>query len=130
MRSSSLWEKTSQARRRAFGLTTERCTSVMTQIVTSAVSDGDLELKDGQSAIDICFGLWAMSLGSHMLAGAPQMLVEIGLKDVDGALRQNQDTLLDGLGWKPLFTKWDYAKTYDRIFKEIFTDYPRPAAQS
>ena len=38
------------------------------------------------------------------------------------ALVRNQHILLDGYGWKPFSTEWDYEATQKRILDEVFAD--------
>jgi hypothetical protein len=37
-------------------------------------------------------------------------------------VRQNQDRMCDGWGWKPLLGEWDYAATDQRIRSEVFPE--------
>src|SRR5262249_21912913 len=119
MRQASLWEKTSDERRRQFGLTTENCAGTIKRIMDDAIRQGDLKLRD-MTEVEAILGLRALSLGSHLLAQQKQLMKEIGVEKPDRVLVLQQQAYLDGLGWKPLSTEWDYAATYDRIFKEIF----------
>ncbi len=32
------------------------------------------------------------------------------------------EIVLDGLGWKPLSTEWDYKETRKRFFREVFPE--------
>lgn len=39
-------------------------------------------------------------------------------------------TLLDGFGWRPLSTEWDYAKTVERVRSELFAEEMQSLLQS
>ena len=41
--------------------------------------------------------------------------------DLQEAFLSNINITLDGLGWKPLSSQWDYNDTIKRIEKEIFS---------
>jgi AcrR family transcriptional regulator len=124
MRQASLWEKTSDERRKQFGLNTEGCVGTVSRIVNDAISQGDLKLSS-MNLTEAILGLRALSLGSHLLAQQPQLMKEIGIEKPARALVLQQMAYLDGLGWKPLSTEWDYKATYDRIFKDIFPEVKR-----
>ena len=70
------------------------------------------------------FAIMSMVIGTHTLtSNFRPLLVETGVDDPFAALRDNIQVLLDGFGWRPLSTEWDYAATYDsRIIKEVFAD--------
>jgi hypothetical protein len=38
----------------------------------------------------------------------------------DLAVRSNLQAFLDGLGWRPLSTEWDYEATAQRVLSEVF----------
>lgn len=124
MRQASLWEKTSEDRRRQFGLTTEHCAETVTRITNDAIQQGDLVLSN-MSVKEVLFGLRALSLGSHLLALQPKLMKEMGIEKPVHLLVLQQRAYLDGVGWKPLSKDWDYEETYKRIFKEIFPEVNR-----
>src|SRR5438128_2388566 len=70
----------------------------------------------------ITFSMAAITMGSHIMARNRQLAAMAGIDDPVTVVRQNQDLVLDGLGWKPLSAEWDYAATDQRIKKEIFPE--------
>ncbi len=58
------------------------------------------------------------------------LLAQTGIDSPFLALRDNIQVLLDGFGWKPLSTEWDYVATERRIIQEVFADEYRAANPS
>jgi hypothetical protein len=49
-------------------------------------------------------------------------LASLGVKDPLIAIRNNAHLMLDGLGWKPLSSEWDYPASVEQAAMEIFPD--------
>lgn len=92
---------------------------VLTGIVRDAIEAGDLSLPPGLPHCAPLYGLWTQSVGHHRITthGAPPVFNGI---DLNGVLWQNYSRLLDGYGWKPLSTDWDYGASAQRIGMEVF----------
>ena len=64
-----------------------------------------------------------MSIGTQMaLVCFRPMLAKLGIDDPLARYAKNVDVMLDGFGWKPLSTEWDYEATRRRIATEVFAD--------
>ncbi len=83
-----------------------------------AVANGDLDLSLGITVEEVVFGLNAFSQGIFERIGSPPPLVGVG--DPRVVLRRMGGRLLDGLGWRPLSSEWDYRATMARIYAEVF----------
>lgn len=98
-----------------------RCMGIAGGIVRDAIAAGDLALPEGSTAEELTFGLWAMTFGTFtIIANALFPVEDLGVPDPLGALNRNQHILLDGYGWKPLSTAFDYAATQAKITQEVF----------
>jgi hypothetical protein len=72
----------------------------------------------------IVLGLWSMSVGFQQttcVEGRP-LEAKLGFEDAGLALFQCYDKYLDGFGWRPLSTEWDYPATLERVRQEVFSD--------
>jgi hypothetical protein len=59
--------------------------------------------------VDVTLSLFAITMGSHIVAMQPDVQLLAGIEDPICLVRQNQDRVCDGWGWKPLLAEWDYA---------------------
>lgn len=128
----SFWERASSRRREAHGVQALRAFRVGHAIVGDALRSGDLP-AGSPTAEQITFSLIAMTVGSHIMAGEPDLARLAGIANPIEVVRQNQDLVCDGLGWRPLLHKWDYAATDRRIAAEVFPQsrwFPPPPASS
>jgi len=105
----------------------ERCDAVIADLIREAIEVGDLPLSDPSAVADLYFGLWALSWGAYQILEAvePEELASRGFADPLRSLRRNQEQLLDGAGWKPLSTEYDYEATRARIVREVFPEEAR-----
>jgi len=94
--------------------------ALLDSMVRDAEKSGDLVLSELQSVESVNFCNWAMSFGTLSLmmhAEDAQVIKKLTLKET---LLHNICITLDGLGWKPLSSEWDYQATIQRIQEEIF----------
>jgi AcrR family transcriptional regulator len=120
LKSHSFWEKASAERRRQHGVQASRLFHTTTQIVVEAQAVGDLP-REHRSA-DVTLSLFAITIGSHITAMQPDFQLLFAIEDPICIVRQNQDRMCDGWGWKPLLGEWDYAATDQRIRSEVFPE--------
>jgi AcrR family transcriptional regulator len=122
LRSTSVWEKTTEDRRAVMRCCEQTCTGIVGGIVRDAVAQGDLELPPGMAAEDIVFGLWSLTYGAFSIIASGAALAELGISDPYQAVRDNITHMLDGLNWHPLSHEHDYESTLQRIQEEVFSD--------
>lgn len=122
VRSSSMWEKTSEKRRSIMQLSESRCMGIVAGIVRDAASCGDLKLRKDTAPEDIAFGLWSLSFGAYSIIATGDSLTELGVTDPYSVVRQNMNSMVDGLGWIPLSNELDYTAMFDKLQKEVFVD--------
>lgn len=122
VRSSSIWEKTSEERRQFMDACEGRCLQIVGGIVRDGVVQGDLELPPGRSAEDLVFGLWSLNFGAYTIIASSGSLQENGIADPVAALRLSQNRMLDGYNWRPLSTEVDYPSIMDQVKRELVND--------
>ncbi len=99
------------------------CFADVSKVIEEAIDQGDLTLPKGWAPNEIVFNLLAMSIGTHnVMLNFRSLLQQTGITEPLIALREGIPIFLDGLGWKPLSSEWDYADTFRRLSKEIFAD--------
>ena len=122
VRSASIWEKTSEERRQFMQACEGRCMQIVGGIVRDGLAHGDLQLPDERSAEDVVFGLWSLNFGAYTIVTSSESLEENGIRDPIAALRHNQNLMLDGYNWRPLYSEKDYDAIMDQVKAEVFRD--------
>ncbi len=91
-------------------------------IIEQAIQNG--ELPSGVSARHVMFSVMSMVIGFHVSSYEETEVVEETVKIGDRfeTLRDCVAKLLDGFGWRPLSSEWDYSKTVDRVRTELFAE--------
>ncbi|MGR5125152.1 TetR/AcrR family transcriptional regulator [Vibrio harveyi] len=115
-------EKASPARLNELNKLEEEVISGADALVNHAVEIGDLKFSPAVGADAIVFANWSIAFGSNALAqNASNSRCIQRLQDPFSVLH-NANMLLDGLGWLPLSTDWDYRKTWRRVELELFSE--------
>lgn len=130
IRSSSIWEKTSEKRRSIMRACETRCIGMLAGIVRDAVARDDLALPAGTTPEQLVFGLWSLSYGAYSIIADNSSLDELGISDPYAAVRQNLNLLIDGYHWKPLSPEHDYDAIHKRIESEVFAEEIRAVSAS
>ncbi len=128
----SIRDKLSEKRLAQLEACNEGCKNVITGLVRDGAAQGDIEYDDPQTPALIAFGLWSMAFGANLIAAAGSVDLEekLGIADHSEVLFQNYHRLLDGYGWQPLSTEWDYHATVQRVQEEVFPDEVRRLSAS
>jgi hypothetical protein len=122
VRSDSIWEKTSEDRRRFLEHCEGRCMQIVGGIVRDAIAQKDLVMPEGRVAEDLVFGLWSMSFGAHTIMTSSDTLPEVGIREPSASLQFNYNMLLDGYGWAPLSSEVDYGAVLKKVQQELYSD--------
>lgn len=120
VRAESIWEKTSPERRELMQRCERECMGTIVEIVHKAIAAGDLTLANTMRAEEIVFGMWSIYLGTQIISHSSDTLSEIGIENPIKSLRANQSAMLDGYGWRPLLSEYDYPAHMDRVKEELF----------
>lgn len=91
-------------------------------IVESAVAEKELLLPESLNPYELVFGMWSICHGGLQLQALNMPLQEMGIRKPNMALLGVGTAALDGLGWQPLSTKFDYDATLTRILEDCFSD--------
>ena len=102
------------------------CMSRVREIVDAAVIAGDLTLQSPRTAEKVSFAVFAVALGTHLgIHNYGAMFDPAELGPPSSLMRDSVEILLDGFGWHPLSTEWDYSQTYRRLVQGVFADEQR-----
>jgi AcrR family transcriptional regulator len=88
--------------------------------VTAGIESGDLELPPQVDTDHLIFTLSTFSTG--LFAPMSRCLPDLVDRRPDprAAMRRLGSAFLDGIGWRPLTSEWDYRRTLHWVYTEIF----------
>lgn len=123
IRMADLIDRASDTRRDCLQKAEAGCLAMALGLVREAVEKGELKLAEGATPEGITFGLFSVIIGTQVgVLNFPAVSERLGIVSTTPALRWAVGTFLDGLGWKPLRSEWDYEATRQRIAEEVFAD--------
>jgi AcrR family transcriptional regulator len=93
-------------------------TAYCDKLFTLGIESGDLTTDIEVS--QLTFVSWALSFGSNALITMASEIEGIQRLNTESALLQSVNLLMDGIGWKPLSSDWDYKASWQRIGQELF----------
>jgi len=119
VRTQSIWERAAAERQDEYCKMSGGCIQTAIEIIRQAKAEGDL--AEGSAALEnIITGLVSLAKGAHLLAEGERMFPDdSGIKPLD-LLNENFQIFLDGAGWAPLRSEWDYRASEERIKRELF----------
>ncbi len=129
MRTETLREKAAPERQDTLRACEARCMNTVAGIVRDGISKGELTLPEDLAPEELTFGLWSLTYGGYSLVETGTPLVDLGVREPYRVVSRNAQLILDGVGWEPLSTDWDYQATAERAATELFSDEIQ-AAQS
>jgi AcrR family transcriptional regulator len=118
----ALFEKARTERQQRLRELEDTCMRTIAGICQDAIVAGDLTLESGITAEIVIFGPWATFTGAQVLIDANIPTVEKGIPDVNAALWLNVQKLVDGYGWKPLSTEYDFMGVREQLLQNLFAD--------
>jgi AcrR family transcriptional regulator len=118
--STSLRAKTSRRRQDDLKVLDVRAIGLATSVVREAIAASDLRLPSGLCPEDFLFFLWSSRWGAANLRLSDTPLGPAGVANPGLALELSLGILLDGYGWRPLASEWDYHATRSRVHAEAF----------
>jgi AcrR family transcriptional regulator len=117
--SPSIWKRATKQRYEAMVAAEQRGSLIVSRIIEDAMSAGDIDAKDVTTA-DIIFGLWSLTIGFHRLTLSFDDLAQVGVSNVEEAVKSNYCLLLDSYGWQPL-QDWDQEVVEEEFRRNILT---------
>jgi len=121
--SPTLFERTSEQRREEIQALESTLLGTVLKVVDEAIAKGDFTLPPHMERNQVAFANWSISFGSIALLASDMESCKCrrGLM-LERELINNVNTMLDGLGWKPLSREMDTAATIQRILTEVFAE--------
>lgn len=98
-----------------------RVMNLLTDVIHSAITIGDLELTQDRRPETVAFSIWALTFGTRALMNTAVATTQLGITDGFEMVRDVSNLVFDSIQWQPLSTAWNYEETRLRIRKEIFS---------
>ncbi|MEX0678790.1 MAG: TetR/AcrR family transcriptional regulator [Pirellulales bacterium] len=118
--STCLRAKTSRERQGELKVLDVRAISLGAGIIREAVNAGDLKLPGRMCPEDLLFFMWASRWGASTIMRSDTPIAMAGVAEPALAVEWSLGLLLDGYGWQPLSSQWDYKRTRKRVHAEAF----------
>ena len=97
------------------------CLSNVSAIIDDAIAQGDLTLPPSIKPAEVAYAVFTLAIGTQTSIHIFRTVLEnLAIDDPLAASRNSMQALLDGLGWHPLRSEWDYDSTLTRIAREVF----------
>ncbi|MEW6186645.1 MAG: helix-turn-helix domain-containing protein [Thermodesulfobacteriota bacterium] len=99
-----------------------RVVEIIAGVVREAIEIGDLKLPEKVDEYQIIFTLSSTTFGGYVMRESDSPVMKKWFDRIrfrDGVFGE---IVLDGLGWKPLSTEWNYKETRERFFREVFPE--------
>lgn len=123
IRLANLQDRADVQRRKLLQQRDRDCGGWVREIVQAAVAAGDLNLRDPWTPEGLASAIFAIAVGTHLGLIHCEPLFEDGPALSPSSLkRESVNMMLDGFGWRPLYTEWDYDATRIRVMENIFPD--------
>jgi AcrR family transcriptional regulator len=104
----------------------QTCMTRVREIVDAAIEAGDLQVVPPRTLEQVAFAIYSLALGTHLSVHHYGPCFDAAkLGPPSSRLRDSMEILLDGFGWRPLSTEWDYAETHGQLIENIFADEHR-----
>jgi AcrR family transcriptional regulator len=113
--------RASVERRKSLHQLESLCMAHVFQIVDYGIAVGDLVLPPNMKAGDLVFATLTLAIGRQTVTlNFSELMDKLNVVDPRAVTRQAVHAMLDGFGWRPLSSEWDYQATFDRIAREVF----------
>ena len=114
--------KATPERQRELDSLDEQRIEINAGIIREAIEIGDLTLPPGVNEYKLMFTLMSTNFGAYLMYRSDSPVVEKWFRQLNFTDGSFGLLILDGIGWKPISGEWDYAKTINRFYQELFPE--------
>jgi AcrR family transcriptional regulator len=91
-------------------------------IIREAIKTGDLKLPEKVDEYQFFFSLISTTIGGCILKESESKVIQDWFEKIKFMHGTFGRIVLDGIGWRPLTSEWDYDKSLDRFYREVFPE--------
>ena len=110
------------ARQKMLDYYEERRIEIIAEIVREAIGKQDLKLPVGVNEYQLMFTLMSASLGGCVILESDSPVTAKWFEKLHFTHGDFGRIVLDGMGWQPLSSEWNYSKTIKRFYREVFPE--------
>lgn len=99
-----------------------RMVEIVAGVVREAVENGDLTLPPNTDEYQILFTLSSTTIGAYVMRESDSPVMKKWFDRIRFRHGAFGRIVLDGIGWRPLSSAWDYNATRERFYKEVFPE--------
>lgn len=103
-----------------------RVVEIIAGVVREAIETGDLQLPPRVDEYQIIFTLSSTTFGGYVMRESDSPVMKKWFDRIRFRHGVFGEIVLDGMGWKPLSSEWDYRETKRRFFREVFPELIEP----
>ncbi|MBW2091503.1 MAG: TetR/AcrR family transcriptional regulator [Deltaproteobacteria bacterium] len=100
----------------------ERIIEIAAGIVREAAENGDLKLPVGVDEYQIVFTLSSTTFGGYVMKESDSPVMKKWFNKIRFMHGTFGSVVLDGIGWRPLSSEWDYTESLKRFYREVFPE--------
>lgn len=117
-----LSHQASPERRKELFENENRMVEIVAGVVREAVEIGDLTLPENTDEYQILFTLSSTTFGAYVMRESDSPVMKKWFDRIRFRYGAFGRIILDGIGWRPLTSEWDYNATIKRFYKEVFPE--------
>jgi len=95
---------------------------IISGVIREAVENGDLKFPESMDEYQLLFTLMSTDFGGYIMKDSDSPVMQKWFKRIKFMHGTFGKIVLDGIGWRPLSSEWDYSNTIKRFYSESFPE--------
>jgi len=115
-------KKATALRQQELNQNNELIFDIHASIFREAIETGDLKLPEKVDEYQFFFSMMATTIGGCILKESESKVIQDWFEKIKFMHGTFGIIVLDGIGWRPLTSEWDYNKSLKRFYREVFPE--------
>ena len=117
-----LQKKATEMRQEELNQNNKRIFDIHAAIIREALLSGDLKLPEKVDEYQFLFSLISTTIGGCVLKESESKVIQDWFDKINFMHGTFGRIVLDGIGWRPLTSEWDYDDSLKRFYRDIFPE--------